>query len=96
VIDADIQGFFDHVDHEGLLRCLRSRVKDTSLLRLIERFLKAGVREEGEWPETKEGTPQGGILSPILSNIYLHYALDYCWFERRLKGKLRGKAALFR
>jgi retron-type reverse transcriptase len=76
VIDADIKGFFDNVNHNWLLRCLQERISDKKLLRYIVRFLKAGVMEEGKWQVTDKGTPQGGIISPILANIYLHYVLD--------------------
>ena len=91
VVEADIKGFFDHVDHKWLMECLRQRISDPSFLRLIGRFLKAGIMEEGKYVETGEGTPQGGILSPVLSNIYLHYVLDL-WFERRMKRELSGYA----
>lgn len=95
VIDADIKGYFDSVDHKKLLACLRKRISDQKFLRLIVRILKAGVEEDGERRETDEGTPQGGVISPILSNIYLHYALDQ-WFELVLKKELAGYAGLIR
>jgi group II intron reverse transcriptase/maturase len=95
VIDADIKGFFDNVSHEWLLKFLRVRIKDSSLLLLIERFLKAGYFEAGELVATERGTPQGGNLSPMLSNIFLHYVLDL-WFEKRLKRELRGACHLVR
>ena len=76
VIDADIKGFFDNVNNDWMVRCLKERISDKSLLRYIVRFLKAGVMEEGKWYETEQGTPQGGIISPVLANIYLHYVLD--------------------
>jgi len=91
IVDADIKGFFDHVDHKWLMECLRQRISDPSFLRLIGRFLRAGIMEGGKYLETEEGTPQGGILSPVLSNIYLHYVLDL-WFERRMKRELSGYA----
>lgn len=91
IVEADIKGYFDHVDHKWLMECLRQRISDRSFLRLIGRFLKAGIMEEGEYIQTDEGTPQGGILSPGLSNIYLHYVLDL-WFERRMKRELCGYA----
>ncbi len=81
VIDADIKGFFDNVDHDWLMRCIEQRVSDKNLLRLLKRFLKAGIVEEGKYLSTEKGTPQGGIISPVLANIYLHYVLDL-WFER--------------
>jgi retron-type reverse transcriptase len=71
-IEADIQGFFDHVSHDGMMQFLRVRVRDSSLLLLIRRFLKAGYVEAGPWHPTDEGTPQGGNLSPLLANLFLH------------------------
>jgi len=95
VVDIDIEKFFDTIDHGWLMRCLRERIKDTSLLRLIGRFLKAGVMEEGKYVEVDKGTPQGGIISPILANIYLHYILDL-WFEKAVKKQFKGYAQLIR
>nr|CBH38840.1 putative reverse transcriptase [uncultured archaeon] len=95
VVDMDIAKFFDTVDHECLMECLKQRVVDPSLLRIIARCLKSGVMEEGKYLETDKGTPQGGILSPILANIYLHYALDL-WFEKEVKEQLKGFAQLIR
>ena len=95
VIDADIKGFFDSVPHAGLMRCLRVRIKDPSFLLLIERFLKAGYFEAGAVVATEQGTPQGGNLSPMLSNIFLHYVLDL-WFEKRVKRQVRGVCSLVR
>lgn len=95
VAEADINGFFDHVNHEGWMKFLKIRIGDERLLRLIWRMLKAGVMEDGLVKMSEEGTPQGGNLSPILSNVYLHYVLDL-WFERRFKKQCRGGAYLFR
>jgi len=95
VVDMDIEKFFDNIDHEWLMKCLKQRIKDTSLLRLIVRFLKAGIMEEGKLFQTDKGTPQGGVLSPLLANIYLHYILDL-WFEKRVKKQLKGFARLVR
>jgi group II intron reverse transcriptase/maturase len=96
VVDVDIRGFFNHVDHEWLMRFLECDIADPNFLRLIRRFLKAGVIEDGAYEETDEGTPQGGLISPILANVYLHYALDQ-WFEVHVKRKLcRGKAGMVR
>jgi group II intron reverse transcriptase/maturase len=95
IVDMDIEKFFDTIDHKWLMEALRQRVKDPSMLRLIARLLKAGIMEEGKFIETERGTPQGGILSPLLANIYLHYILDL-WFERRVKRQLRGYAKLIR
>jgi RNA-directed DNA polymerase len=76
ILDADIQGFFDHVSHEWMMKFLEHRVGDRRVLRLIQKWLTAGVSEEGEWTASKIGTPQGAVISPLLANIYLHYALD--------------------
>ncbi len=95
VVEVDIKGFFNHVDHKWLMECLRQRISDPSLLSLVWRNLKAGVLDEGKFKESEEGTPQGGVISPILSNIYLHYVLDL-WFEKKLSKELRGHAELIR
>jgi group II intron reverse transcriptase/maturase len=95
IVDMDIEKFFDSVDHKWLMRCLEQRIKDPNFLRLIGRFLKAGVMEDGKYIEVDKGTPQGGVLSPILANIYLHYILDL-WFEKSFKRKLKGFAKLIR
>jgi group II intron reverse transcriptase/maturase len=95
VVEADIKGFFDHVSHTHLMRFLAQRIADPNLLRIIQRFLKAGIMEDGVFSATVEGTPQGGLVSPVLSNIYLHYVLDL-WFEKRYVKSCRGKAYLIR
>jgi group II intron reverse transcriptase/maturase len=95
IIDADIKGFFDTVNHDWLMRALEERISDPSLLRIIARFLKAGVMNEGKIEKTDKGTPQGGIVSPILANIYLHYCLDL-WFEVKEKQTLQGYAEMVR
>lgn len=95
IVDMDIEKFFDSVDHKWLMRCLEQRIKDSNFLRLIGRFLKAGVMEDGKYVEVDRGTPQGGVLSPILANIYLHYILDL-WFEKSFRRKLKGFAKLIR
>ncbi len=95
VVDMDIEKFFDTINHQWLMKCLRPRVKDRSLLILIGRFLKAGVIEEGKYLETDKGTSQGGILSPLLANIYLHYIIDL-WFEKKIKKGLKGFSQLTR
>jgi len=76
VLDLDVRGFFDNVSHEWLVKFVEHRVADRRMLRLIQKWLKAGVSEEGEWTETKVGTPQGAVVSPLLANIYLHYVFD--------------------
>lgn len=95
IVEADIKGFFDNVDHEWMMRFLGHRIADKRVLRYIKRFLKAGVMEDETVRSSDEGTPQGGIISPILANIYLHYTLDL-WFERRFNKTCRGKARLIR
>ncbi len=95
IVDMDIKGYFDNINHEWMMRCLRERIRDRRLLRLIERFLKAGIMEEGKYIETDKGTPQGGVLSPMLANVYLHYILDL-WFEKVIKKEIRGFAKLIR
>jgi RNA-directed DNA polymerase len=95
VVEADIKGFFDHVSHVHLLRFLEHRIGDPNLLRTIRRFLKAGIMEDGVHTAGVEGTPQGGLVSPVLSNIYLHYVLDL-WFEKRFARGCAGKAYLIR
>lgn len=95
VIELDIQGFFDHLDHRHLRSFLDQRVRDGVLRRTIHKWLKAGVLEDGQWRRTKEGTPQGGVVSPILANIYLHEVLDL-WFHEEVLPRLSGDAILVR
>ena len=95
VIDADIKGFFDNVDHDWLMKMLKEKIVDKNFLRLIGKFLKAGVIAEGKYYETEVGTPQGGVVSPILANVYLHYALDL-WFDRKLKRHIKGYISMVR
>jgi RNA-directed DNA polymerase len=95
VVEADIKGFFDHVSQEWLEKFLRHRIGDERVLRLIVRMLKSGIMEDGLVHASDEGVPQGGNLSPLLSNVYLHYALDL-WVERRFKQRSRGEAYYFR
>ena len=95
VLDADIRGFFDKVDHGWMLRFLQHRIADRRVLRLIRKWLKAGVSEEGTWSETKVGTPQGAVISPLLANIYLHYVLDL-WAHRWRQTQAHGEMILVR
>jgi RNA-directed DNA polymerase len=96
VVEADIKGFFDNIDHERLLEMLAERIDDKALLRLIRKWLKAGVLDtNGEVIHPAAGTPQGGIVSPILANIYLHICLDE-WFQHVVKKYCRGEACLIR
>ena len=96
VVEADIRSFFDRVNHAWLMKFLSHRIGDKRLLRLIERQLKSGILEDGLIKASEDGTPQGSIMSPILSNIYLHYVLDL-WFNKRVAKKWsQGEAYLFR
>src|ERR1700683_598920 len=80
VLDADIRGFYDNISHEWAVEFIQLRVGDPRMVRLIQKWLKAGVSEEGQWSETRVGTPQGAVASPLLANIYLHYVFDL-WVE---------------
>jgi RNA-directed DNA polymerase len=95
VVEADIRGFFDHVNQMWLQKFLEHRIGDKRVLRLVARMLKSGVMEDGLVRASDEGVPQGGNVSPILSNVYLHYVLDL-WFERRFRRQCRGEAYYFR
>jgi len=96
VVEADIKGFFNTIEHDKLLNMLMRRIDDKPLLKLIRRWLKAGILEiDGQVLHPVMGTPQGGIISPILANIYLHYVLDM-WFEERVKTHCKGRAYLCR
>ena len=95
LVDADIKSYFDTVSHQWLMKFLQVRIQDPSFLLLIQRFLKAGYMEAGRIVATAQGTPQGGNLSPMLSNVFLHYVLDL-WFEKRLKREVRGACYLVR
>jgi len=96
VVDADIKGFFDNLDHEWLMRMLEQRIDDQRFLALIRKWLKAGILEEdGQTIYPVTGTPQGGVVSAVLANIYLHYALDL-WFERVVKPRCQGDVMLMR
>ncbi len=89
VLDADIRGFFDTIDHGWLMRFLEHRIADRRILRLIQKWLSAGVMEEGKWTKSMEGTPQGATVSPLLANLYLHYVLDLWvqqWRTRHAQG----------
>jgi group II intron reverse transcriptase/maturase len=95
VLDADIRGFFDHLDRGWLARFLRHRIADERILRLVMKWLNAGVLEDGQWSDSGEGTPQGGSLSPLLANIYLHYVLDL-WADHWRKTQARGNVIITR
>jgi group II intron reverse transcriptase/maturase len=95
VLDADIRGFFDHLDRDWLMKFLRHRIADERILRLVTRWLNAGVTEDGAWSDSGEGTMQGGSLSPLLANVYLHYVLDL-WADWWRKRHARGKVIIVR
>lgn len=95
IVEADIKGFFDNVDQEWLMKFLEYRIGDKRMLRMVKRFLKAGISEDGAVRASEEGTPQGGVISPTLANVYLHYVLDL-WFERVYRASCDGRARLIR
>jgi group II intron reverse transcriptase/maturase len=95
VVDLDIRGFYDNMDHEWTVKFVEHRVGDPRVLRLIKKWLKAGVSEDGQWSESKVGTPQGAVVSPLLANIYLHYAFDL-WVEAWRKKVVRGEVIVVR
>ncbi len=95
IVEADIKGFFNNVNHKWLIKFLEHTIKDDNFIRYIKRFLTAGVMIDGKYYDTDRGTPQGGLISPILANVYLHYVLDL-WFELRIKVKSKGKCRLIR
>ena len=96
VVEADIKGFFDNIQWEWLERMLAQRVQDGAFLNLIRKWLRAGIlKEDGQVVHPQTGTPQGGVISPVLANIYLHYVLDL-WFERQVRPRQQGRCALFR
>src|SRR5258708_12101837 len=89
ILDADIRGFFDNISHEKLIELLEVRIADRRIIRLIQKWLKAGVSEDGQWSETKKGTPQGAVVSPLIANVYLHYVFDLwadVWRRKAAKG----------
>src|SRR5881392_2478997 len=95
VVDADIRGFFDNMSHEWIMNFIEHRVADPRMLRLIQKWLKAGVSEDGHRSETKVGTPQGAVVSPLLANVYLHYVFDL-WVEVWRKKVARGDVIVVR
>lgn len=95
VVEADIKGYFDAIDHTWLMKFLEHDMQDKNFLRYVVRFLKAGIFEDGGWKKSERGSPQGGLISPVLANVYLHYVLDL-WFEKVVKPRMRGEAYLFR
>ena len=95
ILDADIKGFFDNVAHKWLIKFLEHTIQDKHFIRYIGRILKSGIMEEGKRIQTDQGTPQGGLISPILANVYLHYVLDL-WVEKEIKRRYKGEIHLIR
>lgn len=95
ILDCDVKGFFDNVDQKWLIKFLEHDIQDKIFIRYIVRFLKSGYMEDMKYYETEKGTPQGGLISPILANVYLHYVLDI-FFEKYIKPRLKGEAYLVR
>ena len=91
VLDADLRGFFDSLSHGWLVKCIEHRIGDRRIVRLIQKWLSAGVMEDGAWTASEVGTPQGASISPLLANIYLHYVLDLGiqpWRRTRADGEV--------
>jgi len=95
VLDADIRGFFDNMSHEWTMKFIEHRVADRRVLRLIRKWLRAGVSEKENWARTELGTPQGAVISPLLANIYLHYTLDL-WVKHWRKHLATGDLIVVR
>src|SRR5205807_10573452 len=95
VLDADLRGFFEAIDHAWLVRFVVHRIGDRRVIRLIHKWLKAGVLEDGAWAQSAEGTPQGGSISPLLANIYLHYVFDQ-WVARWRRRQAQGEVVVVR
>jgi RNA-directed DNA polymerase len=95
VVEADIKAYFDAVNHAWLRKFLADRIADSTVLRLVGKWLRSGIMENGVVSKSEEGTPQGGPISPLLANIYLHYVLDL-WFEKRVRPQVRGRCELIR
>jgi group II intron reverse transcriptase/maturase len=95
ILDADIRGFFDNISHEWLMKFLEHRIADRRMLRLLKKWLRAGVSEDGEWSPTKVGTPQGAVISPLYANVFLHYVLDL-WIDDWRKRHAQGEVIIVR
>jgi RNA-directed DNA polymerase len=95
ILDLDICSFFDRLQHSWLVQFVEHRIGDRRVVRLIQKWLKAGVMEQGQWSETKEGSPQGAVISPVLANLYLHYVLDL-WVAAWRKKEARGEMIVVR
>jgi len=95
VLDADIRGFFDTISHDWLVEMIEHRIGDRRITALIQKWLRAGIMEEGQWKRSEDGTPQGGLVSPVLANIYLHYVFDL-WAQQWRKREARGAMIIVR
>jgi group II intron reverse transcriptase/maturase len=95
ILDLDIKSFFDKIEHEWMIRFVEHRIGDQRIVRLIQKWLKAGVMEQEQWSETKEGTPQGSVISPCLANLYLHHVLDL-WVDAWRKKQAKGDVIIVR
>ena len=95
ILDADVSAYFDSINHDKLIEMIKTRLNDGGLIRLIKQWLKAGIMENGQYSKSEQGTPQGGIISPLLSNIYLHNVLDE-WFENVVKPRMMGRCFIVR
>lgn len=95
ILDADIEGFFDNIDRDWLVKFIEHRVGDNRLIRLILKWLKAGIMEDADWSDTGKGTPQGAVLSPLLANVFLHYVFDL-WIDQWRKRHSRGDVVVVR
>jgi group II intron reverse transcriptase/maturase len=95
VLDLDIRAFFDRIEHSWMVKFVEHRIGDRRMVRLIQKWLKAGIMEQGRWIETEQGTPQGSVISPILANLYLHYVLDL-WVDQWRRKKAAGDVIIVR
>ncbi len=96
ILDCDIKGFFDNVNHEWLMKFLEHDIEDINFLRYVKRFLNAGILEDEKFQNSYKGTPQGGLISPVLANVYLHYVLDQWFYHVKETGKIQKEAYLIR
>lgn len=93
ILDADVKGFFDHIDHEWAVKFIGAKIKDPNILRLVRKMLKAGIIEDFQYEETEEGSGQGSVCSPVIANIYMHYVLVW-WFKDKIQPNLQGFSGL--
>ena len=93
ILDADVKGFFEHIDHEWAVKFIGAKIKDPNILRLVRKMLKAGIIEDFQYEETEEGSGQGSVCSPVIANIYMHYVLVW-WFKEKIQPNLKGFSGL--